>query len=80
MNHSVKLFNSSSKGFDCGIVTHIQLLVSNVRIGPILRGCEISRDNVGAVIKKGLCEGTTDCPGTAADQYVYHRVEAPSWG
>ena len=47
------------------------MFVANTRIDSILRGCEIGNNDVGAVIKKGFGEGTADCSGTTADQYVF---------
>jgi len=45
-----------SKCFNCSIVAHVQLFVLNGRIGPILPGCKVGDDDLGAVIEKGFCE------------------------
>src|SRR5271166_4048238 len=71
MNHHVELFDSRSKRFNRTVVAHVQLFVSNARIGSILRGCEVGDDDVCAVIEKGFCECTANTTGTAGDQNVF---------
>jgi hypothetical protein len=47
------------------------MFVADAWIGAIFRGCEVGDNDVGAVIKKGFGESTTDRSGTAGDQYVF---------
>jgi hypothetical protein len=65
VNHHVELVNSCGKFFNCSVIAHVQLFVSNARIGPVLQCFDVGDDDVCAVIEKGFCEGAANPAGTA---------------
>jgi hypothetical protein len=71
VNHHVELFNTCSECFNCGIITHVQVFVSNTRIGPVFWGCDVGNDDICAVIEKGFRQGAADPTGTAGDQNMF---------
>ena len=59
-----------SPTLNCSVIAHVQLFVSNARIGPVLQCFEVGDDDVCAVIEKAFAKAPLIPPVPPGDQNV----------